>query len=387
MIEIDAADARRYMVGQCGLAAQVHPPGRAGVRALLDARRCIQLDPIDRIGTNADLVAFARVDGLARGDVHHHLEGHAFEHFAKMRCLVPARLFPVYRARAARRPDWLVGSRERRLPTAALDAVWREVAENGARTPAQMDDHGAVRPIDWGQWKGTRKASTMALRVLAMRCRLVVRGRRAGSHLYDLPERALPAEAFAEPPEGPTAHDGELVDRVEAAGLLPEVSGPWWAGLKATRKDGTVERLLAAGRLERVTVRGHRRVYLAPAGFRERVFAEPDDRMRILGPLDALLWSRELVGHVFGFEYRWEVYKPAAQRRWGYYVCPLLHRGRLVGRMEGRWSDGDLHVEGRWLEDARAFDERAFTTALERHADCLARTPTPPEASAVSADR
>ena len=57
-----------------------------------------------------------------------------------------------------------------------------------------------------------------------------------------------------------------------------------------------------------------------------------DDRVRILGPLDPLLWDRNLVHHVFDFEYVWEVYKPAHQRRWGWYVCPLLQRDRLIGR-------------------------------------------------------
>lgn len=377
MIRLTPDEARRYMVGQCGLAATVHPPGRAGVRALLAARRCIQLDPIDRIGTNADLVAMARVDGLAKGDVHHHLEGRAFEHFAKMRCLLPARLFPTYRARAAARPEWLVGARARRLPDGALERVRAEVAERGPLTPAGMGDHGRVRSIDWGQWKGTGKASTMALRVLAIRCRLVVRGRRRGSHLYDLPERALPVGALSAPP--PVSSEAELIDRVEAAGLLPEVSGPWWAAVKHTRTDGTVDRLLGIGALERVAVDGGRRTYLAPGGFRDRAFPQPDDRMRILGPLDPLLWYRPLVEHAFGFEYLWEVYKPAAQRRWGYYVCPLLHRGRLVGRFEGRWVDGALRVERRWVDDADRFDERAFAAALERHAEGLGRAPAEPE--------
>ena len=82
------AEARRWLIGHLGL-AQLQPlPGAAGVRALLQELRCIQLDPLDPMGTNADLVALARVDGIARGDVYRHLlPGHAFEHYAKERCL------------------------------------------------------------------------------------------------------------------------------------------------------------------------------------------------------------------------------------------------------------------------------------------------------------
>ena len=52
-------EARRYLVGQLGLASPSLPPGARGVRALLESLRCIQLDPLDVIGTNADLVALA----------------------------------------------------------------------------------------------------------------------------------------------------------------------------------------------------------------------------------------------------------------------------------------------------------------------------------------
>jgi uncharacterized protein len=65
------------------------------VRALVARLRCIQLDPRDPLGTNADLVALARVDGIAKGDVYRPLlPGYAFEHFAKERCLLPASAFP-----------------------------------------------------------------------------------------------------------------------------------------------------------------------------------------------------------------------------------------------------------------------------------------------------
>jgi uncharacterized protein YcaQ len=90
--------------------------------------------------------------------------------------------------------------------------------------------------------------------------------------------------------------------------------------------------------------------------------------MRILGPLDPLLWDRDLVRTVFEFEYRWEVYKPANERRWGWYVVPLLHRGLLVGRLEGRAVGTTLAIERVWRERGADFDEDALDAALDRHA-------------------
>src|SRR6185295_1269361 len=101
-IRISLKTARDYLLGHLGLRAVVDPPGAEGTRAVLRRLRAIQLDPLDPIGTNADLVVQARVDGVRRGEIFTHLlPGHAFEHFAKERCLLPASAFPYYRDRLA----------------------------------------------------------------------------------------------------------------------------------------------------------------------------------------------------------------------------------------------------------------------------------------------
>ena len=340
------------------------------VAALRDLR-LIQIDPIDRIGTNADLVLHARVDLVQRGDWARLPRGVSFEHDAKERCLLPADQFPRYREQALRTPDWRLTERLKRVDEGLLDAVLAEVAERGPTSPADLTDRGRVRPVDWGGWTSTSRASTMALQVLAVRCRLVVVGRSsAGQRLYDTPERALPDHARAA--AGPFFEPG-ILDRVAVMGLLPQASGPWWSVLGPARQGPTVADLLASGRLVPVRVAGSTRTYLAlPAHLDVAdVPVEPDDRMRILGPLDPLLWVRPLVEQSFGFTYLWEVYKPAAQRRWGYYVCPLLHRGRLVGRVEARRTDTGIEVERCWGTPAPA----ALADAVERLAAMQARRP------------
>ena len=362
-------EARAYLVGQLGLARFEKARGAAGVRAVLAKLRCIQLDPLDPLGTNADLVALARVEGIGKGDVYRHLyPGHAFEHFAKERCLLPATAFPHYRDQAAQTPWWRLGERLERLPAEVLEKVLAEVRELGPATPGELSDHGRVVPLDWDGWKGTPKATSMALEVLWTRCQVVVAGRGAGpgTKRFDVPERALPAHAAA-PGSGDFGR-WALLERVEAAGLLCRAGGPLWSMLHAVRTSDLPDRLIEEGLLEEVRIEGATRRYLAPAGFRERAFPRPDTRMRLLGPLDPLLWDRKLVADVFGFDYVWEVYKPAAQRRWGWYVLPLLHRGRPVGRLEGRIAGEILRIDRIWREEGVPLDEGALDAALERHA-------------------
>ena len=93
-----------------------------------------------------------------------------------------------------------------------------------------------------------------------------------------------------------------------------------------------------------------------------------------LAPLDPLVWDRDFLRRAFDFDYVWEVYVPAAKRRWGYYVLPILFGDRLVGRIEPRIDRraDSLRVVGLWLEDgfdplASAGFVDAFGDALEAH--------------------
>lgn len=364
MITLSRKEARRLLVLHHGLA---RPLGRGarGTRAVLERLRCIQLDPLDVIGTNADLVVMARVDDAGRGDVWQHLfPRRAFEHFAKERCILPAEAFAWYREQghAAQAPWWRHGEREQRVPRELTAAVLAEIRERGPVTAKELTDHGRVEPIDWSGWKGTAKATSMALEILWTRCDIVVAGRDAsGAKLYDVPERALPP---LPKPEGDFAR-WALRERVQAAGLLTRAGGSMWSMLSDVRTSPLVGEMLGSGELLAVSIEDSPRRYLAVPSFLEHR-GRCDDRVRILGPLDPLLWDRDLVRHVFDFDYAWEVYKPAPQRKWGWYVVPLLHRDALVGRMEGRIERSTLVVQRLWLE--REVDPALVRAALDRHA-------------------
>jgi uncharacterized protein YcaQ len=367
MLTLTRDEARRALVAHHALD---RPLGRGarGVRAALARLRCIQLDPLDLIGTNADLVVLARVDGVVRGDVWRHLfPGRAFEHFAKERCLLPASAFPQYRARGhrAQTPWWSHGERERRVPAAVVEAVLAEVRKRGPVTAAQLQDHGRVEALDWSGWKGTGRATTMALEILWTRCDVVVAGRTdSGAKLYAAPERALGTLGSAAPDE--PFEPWAVSERVHAAGLLTRAAGgSLWSMLRDIRSSPVVDELVACGAIQEVTIEGSSRRYLAPP---ELLSRKPrfDDRVRILGPLDPLLWDRDLVRHLFDFEYVWEVYKPESQRRWGWYVCPLLFRGALVGRIDARIERDALVVKKLWIEGE--VELTAIIAALERHA-------------------
>ena len=50
--------------------------------------------------------------------------------------------------------------------------------------------------------------------------------------------------------------------------------------------------------------------------------------------MDNLIWDRKLVSKIFDFDYKWEVYTPVKERKYGYYVLPIIYNERFIGRFE-----------------------------------------------------
>lgn len=91
------------------------------------------------------------------------------------------------------------------------------------------------------------------------------------------------------------------------------------------------------------------------------------DEVTLLAPLDPVS-ARGRAKRLFDFDYVWEVYKPAAQRRWGYYTLPVLWDDRLVARMDAKLARATrtLVIHGWWSEEAALNTRAAFVEALAR---------------------
>jgi uncharacterized protein len=158
--------------------------------------------------------------------------------------------------------------------------------------------------------------------------------------------------------------------------------GELWYGAGATSAERYRHRdaLIEAGALVPVEVEGTRigRLVMA-AEVTALDAAEAEVRagtpvrggVAFLAPLDPFVWDRDLLRSLFDFDYVWEVYVPAAKRRWGYYVLPLLWGDRLVGRVEPRFerADGTLRILDWWWE--AGFEPLADPAFLDALAEAL----------------
>jgi len=103
----------------------------------------------------------------------------------------------------------------------------------------------------------------------------------------------------------------------------------------------------------------------------------PEPRAIFLAPLDSLLWDRKGVQQIFGFDYVWEVYKPEAQRKWGYYVLPVFYSERFVARFDSRLEKGIWTISRWWWEEDIAPDAElldALSAAMARFVAYLGAT-------------
>ncbi len=169
-------------------------------------------------------------------------------------------------------------------------------------------------------------------------CELSTAHRENFTKYYDLSDRVIPAQIREQ-----ARSDAEQVDWLCRAALDRLAFGTvgeirkFWEAVDHAEAKAWAER--TAGELVPVDVEGADRIWrpaLAPADIEARIASAtaPTSRLRILNPFDPTIRSRERLKRLFGYEYTVEMFVPAAKRRWGYYVYPLLEGDRFVGRME-----------------------------------------------------
>jgi uncharacterized protein YcaQ len=292
-------------------------------------------------------------------------EGRLFEYWAHEACLIPAEDWALFR------PTMHVGGRRwygevDRTHPHLREHVLDEIRERGPLGSRHFD--GAARQGEMWGWKPAKRM----LELLWNHGELVVAGRQGFQRLYDLPDRVLPRGILDAPTPPEPERLRELVVRaVRARGVLTERGAVehWRLRGGAARIRAAVDSLVTDGVLERHAVEDDGQPVLAPAG--AELDRPPPAAAVLVSPFDNLLWDRPFARRVLRFDHLIEVYKPAPQRRYGYYVLPLLWRDRIVGRadLKSERTTGTLVVRAFHVEDgvrSSAALDAAFDRALDR---------------------
>ena len=376
-------EARLYQLAAVGLHGKRYPEGEDGIRQAFRDLRAVQLDPLPILGRNHDLVLQSRVGGTHPGmflDLLHR-ERLGFEYWDKMLCAIPIKEFPLLRALMEAGGERWERLREDRLDRdhpGAKDAVLEAVRKNGPLSTAELKKLSVAQGAHRG-WKTTQAAGA-ALEVLWNKGRLSISHRVNYRRYFDLTDRVVPRKLLARPTLSGEEFLRELLrKRVDMVGLLPAGgAAETWMSLRQARSGGLPQRMAEQGDLTLVQVDGVRTSFYArPDAARVLRAAEKapfDDQAQMIAPLDPLLWCRDALAKVWGFAYAWEVYKKPEQRAYGYYVLPVLHRNRFVGRFDGKYETktNTLHILGYWKEpDEFPLKHPAIRDAFGRFLDYL----------------
>ncbi len=364
-------EARRLFLQRQGLS---FPPHRKlsleGLRDLIVHLGFVQLDSINTVERAHHLILFSRNQTYRQKQLKllHERDRALFENWTHDAAIIPAEFYPYWRHRFAKERERLL-ERWRKWRRdgfeAQLDEVLEQVRRNGPAMSRQLsgaepgdDPNGkASGGAGWWDWHPSKTALEFHWRTGA----LAVARRDGFQKVYDLTERVIPDAYRGSEPDRDSFVDwacGSALDRLGAA-THGEIAAFWDLVSPDQAKRWCLAHL---GRdLEEVQVEpadgGKPRKSYAREGLTAalRDLPEAPKRLRVLSPFDPIIRDRKRAQRLFGFDYRIEIFVPAAERKYGYYVFPLLEGDALIGRidMKHERQSGDLAVKGLWLEPGR----------------------------------
>ena len=377
---IDLITARRFILGKQGLWPGRRWQGIEGTAQAMGEIEYLQLDPLQIIARSHDILLHSRVIDYAPG---------LWEEVTYQQ----RRFFDWGGWLAARPmdelPHWRVVMHRERDGQPDIDSrihkMGLEHAEAVAEMRAILRERGTVSNRDFAMatrartqsYRG-RKDSSLALYYLWRTGEVMTHHREKFERVYALTEAVAPAHLVRESDEA-EAERFLLMKDVSFAGLsrLSRTSDAFHRGVSFSQVR---EKLLADGDVMEVRVEGWKQTHYALAGDAPLLLDLSAGRVPatwaplgpttaeeavFLSPLDPVS-ARGRAKVLFGFDYVWEVYKPVEQRKYGYYVLPILWGDRLVGRFDSKLdrSSNTFVILGLWLEDEALGRDEAFAAAL-----------------------
>lgn len=352
--------ARQLLLHRHGLLGKKRYQGKNGTLNYIKEIGSLQFDPIDVCGRTADITLHSRVTNYQTADLQQLLyqDRSLIDYFDKNLGIYPIEDFQKFH----HHKRW---KRENGQQIAALaeikPIIFDKINEKQAVNVADFDFDEKVQ-WDWG----TNKLSRAALEYLYQTGDLLIHHKEQTRKFYTLPEIVLDKSELAlDTNHFETEQDFYtwiVKRRISNVGFLWNKASDAWLGIpgfKAKNRQDSFAHLAEQGELIKLTVSGLTEpLYLLKNDepFLTDVLKGPvlSKRLEFIAPLDALIWDRKLIKQLFHFDYKWEIYTPADQRKYGHYVLPILYGSDFIGRIElkNNRQEAHLSLENYWLEDA-----------------------------------
>jgi uncharacterized protein len=379
-VTLPLAAARTLHLAAQGLLA---PPRRKATQddVLAAIRRMaqLQIDTIHVVARSPYFVLFSRIGAYDPRWLDTHLaEGRLFEYWSHEACFVPIEDYGLLRHRMLDPSGmgWKYPAEWHAKHRREIDALLERIRANGPVRSADFEREKGEKGSGWWDWKPEKRH----LEVLFSIGALMVAERRNFQRVYDVAERVLPGWSDAR--DLPTRADAERALLLRTCEALGVIRADWAADYYRLPRRPYTEALHAladAGKLVPVRVEDWKHDAFVHRDFAPLIDDAANGALAstvttLLSPFDPIVWDRKRATALFGFDYAIECYLPSHKRKYGYFVLPILSRGKLIGRADAKahraqqvFEVKSLHLEpgvrvsGRLVSDLRR--------ALQRCAD------------------
>ncbi len=346
-------DARRLWLHTQGLAET--PTGPLDVLGIIRQLGFVQLDTIRVVARAHDHILWSRNQHYREPMLNRLLakERAVFEHFTHDASLLPMAFYPLWQRQfqrleaKLRRSGWY----RRMVDADARAAIKNRIAQEGPLSTHAFDTTRENKDEMW-----TRPPHKLALDYMWYAGELSTSHREKFTKFYDLTERVVPDHLRKDRRADEEQVDWLCRNALDRLGFASEgeICRFWEATDLSEVKTWTSRNPADLVRVEVETAAGAWLPAMAPSDIEARLAAAPapTSRLRILNPFDPVIRDRTRLARLFGFDYRIEIFVPAAKRKWGYYVFPLLEGDRFIGRIETRADrkTEKLSVDNLWSE-------------------------------------
>lgn len=358
-IKLSNKQARQFILAYQRLLPPKQLTRKSGIEELIKQLGCIQFDPLNKVGENPQLVLQSRIKNYSKELLEDLLyqERKFLDSWDKNMSIYATEDWPYfhrYRDRAYQRHA------NKESIKKILPAVREAIHKKG---PLSSIDLEFDEKVDWA-WVPTRAARAV-LDSMYSWGELIVHHKVGTRKIYDFAEKYIPDNIFLMKDPNQTKEEyyqWHIKRRISGVGMLWSLSGSnAWLGIMGWKKKiltDALKSLLAKKEILEIEVEGIKYpLYIAAE--EETLLSNImqnnlliNKQVSFIAPLDNLLWDRRLIKELFNFDYVWEVYKPVQERKYGYYVLPVLYGDKFIARCEPicNYEKGELLIKNWWWE-------------------------------------
>ncbi len=334
---ITKEQARNFMLHKQGLLGEYKFHDKSDILDFFKQVGCIQFDPIDICGRNADLVLFSRVENYDKSFLDELLykDYLLVDQWDKVMSIYPISDWPSLKnIRLDNQKTYDKHLHEHRDK---INHIYQMFEDNEYLNANDFDSTEEAKFFTWRH----QKLSKAIIDYLFFKGDLIIHHRDGVKRYFALAKNHIDEHLLNQDDVFKSIeefHKFQIKRRISSVGML--AAGPSDAylglGFKTAERRKYIAEMVDNNELVEVQIKDIKEPYYILKEDVDMISFEQDDHKRIefIAPLDNFIWDRKLIKKIFDFEYRWEIYHQPHLRKFAPYALPILYGNKFIGQIE-----------------------------------------------------